>query len=97
MTCCPDASPRPAGQRLLKRPAEHPGPRFADYVAVDEKFATAPFLHATEEVGPPVIARRKDNLPELPAAVAARFSQQPLTTTFEHGEDGVEVWDADDF
>ena len=86
-----------AGKRLLKRAVEHVGPRFADYVVVDAKFATAPFLHAGGEVDLPVLARLKDNLPELSAAVQARFGQQPPAATFQHGQDRIEVWDADDF
>ena len=58
---------------------------------------TAPFLHTADELDIPVIARLKDNLPELSAAVEARFSNQPPTVTFQHGEDWIEAWDADDF
>jgi hypothetical protein len=86
-----------AGKRLLKRSVSHLGPRFADYVVVDAKFATAPFLHTADRVGIPVMARLKANLPELSAAVEARFSNQPPTVTFQHGEDWIEAWDADDF
>jgi hypothetical protein len=93
----PGDSEYAAGQRLLKRAAAYLGPRFASYVVVDGKFATAPFLHAAGQLGIPVIARLKENLPELSAAVEARFGRQPPTTTFAYGEDRVEVWDADDF
>jgi len=93
----PDDSEYGAGKRLLKRSVSHLGPRFADYVVVDAKFATAPFLHTADGVGIPVIARLKANLPELSTAVEARFSNQPPTVTFQHGEDWIEAWDADDF
>jgi len=93
----PDDSEYGAGKRLLKRSVSHLGPRFADYVVVDAKFATAPFLHAADGVGIRVIARLKANLPELSAAVEARFSNQPPTVTFQHEEDRIEAWDADDF
>ena len=93
----PGDSEYAAGQRVLKRSSEHLGPRFADYVVVDAKFATAPFLHTADGVGMPVIARLKANLPELSAAVEARFANQPPTVTFQHGEDRIEAWDADDF
>jgi hypothetical protein len=63
----------------------------------DAKFATAPFLHTSDQVGLPIIARLKRNLPELAAAVEARFSQRPPMDTFPYGEDWIEVWDADDF
>jgi hypothetical protein len=86
-----------AGKRLLKRAVSHLGPRFADYVVVDAKFATAPFLHTADTVNVPVIARLKTNLPELATAVEARFAQQPPTDSFHHGEDWIEAWDADDF
>lgn len=93
----PDESEYAGGKRLLKRAAEHLGPRFADYVVADAKFATAPFLHMADAAGIPAIARVKGNLPELAAAVEARFGGQPPMASFEHGEDHIEVWDADDF
>jgi len=71
--------------------------RFADYVVVDGNFATATFLHTADEVGLAVVARLKDNLPELSAAVEKRFPQQPPTRVYWDGEDRVEIWDADDF
>jgi hypothetical protein len=43
------------------------------------------------------MARLKANLPELSTAVEARFGNQPPTVTFQHGEDRIEAWDADDF
>ncbi len=64
----PGDSEYAAGQRLLRRAVANLGPRFADYVVVDGEFATAPFLHAAGEVGLKVVARRKENLPELLAA-----------------------------
>lgn len=93
----PGDSEYAAGQRLLKRAVAHLGPRFAAYAVVDGKFATAPFLHAADQLGIPVIARLKENLPELSAAVEARFGHQPPAASFPSGEDQVEVWDADDF
>ena len=86
-----------AAQRLLRRAVAHLGPRFADYVVGDGEYATAPFLHTTAEVALPVVARLKENLPLLAAAVRARFDGQPPQTVFQQGEDRVEVWDADDF
>ena len=64
---------------------------------VDAKFATAPFVHTSKEMGIPAIARLKANLPALSAAVEARFSNQPPTMTFEYGDDWIEAWDAGDF
>ena len=86
-----------AAQRLLRRAAEHLGPRFADYVVGDGAYATAPFLHTAGEVGLPVVARLKENLPLLAASVRARFNNRPAQATFQEGNDRVEVWDADDF
>jgi hypothetical protein len=86
-----------AGQRLLRRVIPQLGSRFADYLAVDGEFATAPFLHACDDLGLPVIARLKGNLPELYQAAQKRFSQQPANLSFRWGTDAVEVWDADDF
>jgi len=93
----PGDSEYAAGQRLLKRAVSHLGPRFADYVVVDGKFATAPFLHQADQLGLPVVARLKDNLPELRAAVRARFADRPPDQVFQEGQDRVEVWDAEDF
>ena len=93
----PGDSEYAAGKRLLKRAVSLIGPRFADYGVVDAKFATAPFLHTSDQVGLPIIARLKQNLPELAAAVEARFSQMPPTIAFQHGVDWIEAWDADDF
>ncbi len=86
-----------AGQRLLRRGIEHLGPRFADYLVGDSAYATAPFLHHTEAVGLPVVARVKENLPQLAAAVRARFDGQPPQAVFQERNERVEIWDADDF
>ena len=93
----PGDSEYAAAQRLLRRAVDHLGPRFADYVVGDGEYATAPFLHQTEAVGLPVVARLKENLPLLAAAVRARFDGQPPQAVFQEGNDQVEVWDADDF
>jgi hypothetical protein len=86
-----------AAQRLLRRTVAHLGPRFADYVVGDGAYATAPFLHETAAVGLPVVARVKENLPLLMAAVHARFDGQSPQAAFQEGNDRVEFWDADDF
>jgi len=86
-----------AGQRLLRRSVQHLGKRFADYVVVDGEFATAPFLHAAKDVGLYVVARLKDNLPELFAQARQRFEHTQPHATFWDGPDFIEMWDADDF
>ena len=86
-----------AGQRLLRRAIERLGVRFAAYVVVDGEFATAPFLHTAGDLGLPIVARLKANLPELLAAAQKRFCSQPPKLTFPHGSDRVELWDAEDF
>lgn len=93
----PGDSEYSAGQRLLRRTIGNIGPRFADYVVVDGEFATAPFLHSVGDLGLHVVARLKDNLPELLAAAQQRFGHQPPHPVFRHGQDRVEIWDADDF
>jgi len=93
----PGDSEYAAAQRLLRRAAKHLGPRFADYVVGDGEYATAPFLHTTDDVGLPVVARLKENLPGLCAAVRARFDGQPPHAVYQVGKDRVEIWDADDF
>lgn len=86
-----------AGQRLLRRAVTAVGRRFADYVVVDGEFATAPFLHVAGDLGLRVVARLKENLPELCAAARQRFAEQPPVMTLQSGRDRVELWDADDF
>jgi len=93
----PGDSEYSAGKRLLRRAVHHLGPQFADYLVADGKFATAPFLHEADQWGLPVVARLKDNLPELHRAVEARFATRPPDFVFQDGADRVEIWDADDF
>ena len=93
----PGDSEYAAGQRVLLRAQSQLGARFADYLVVDGEYATAPFLHAAGRAGIPVIARLKDNLPELSQSVERRFAGTPPTRVYHHGKDRVEVWDADDF
>ena len=93
----PGDSEYSAGRRLLRRTVGHTGRRFADYLVVDGEFAGAPFLHDVGDLGLYVVARLKDNLPELFAAAQQRFRGQPPQQVFHHGQDRVEIWDADDF
>jgi hypothetical protein len=93
----PGDSEYAAGQRLLRRVIGNLGKRFAQYVVVDGEFATAPFLHTAGELGLRVVARLKDNLPELLAAARQRFPGGPPTAVFQQGKDRVEIWDAEDF
>jgi len=44
-----------------------------------------------------VVARLKNNLPDLFAAAQKRFLRQPPQQVFRHGKDRVEIWDANDF
>ena len=93
----PGDSEYAAGQRLLRRAIGGLGKRFAQYLVVDGGLATAPFLHAAGDLGLHVVARLKENLPELFTAAEQRFRSQPPASIFQHGKDRVEVWDADDF
>lgn len=93
----PGDSEYAAGQRLLHRAVKNLGIRFADYAVVDGGFATAPFLHAAGDEGLKVVARLKENLPELSEAAQRRFARKPSDQTFQDGDDRVEIWDADDF
>jgi len=86
-----------AARRLLPRTVENLGRRFADYVVADGEFARAPFLHEANDLGLSVVVRLKNNLPELFAAAQQRFRDQPPHQIFSHGQDRVEIWDADDF
>jgi hypothetical protein len=93
----PGDSEYAAGQRALRRSVEQLGCRFADYVVADAKFATAPFLHEAGDLGLKVVARLKDNLPELHCAAKRRFAGKPPDAQFQHEGDSVEVWDCEDF
>jgi hypothetical protein len=86
-----------AGQRLLRRAVRNLGRRFADYVVVDGEYAGASFLHEAGDGGLRVVARLKENLPELLAAAQQRFCGKPPHRVFREGKDWVEIWDADDF
>ncbi len=55
------------------------------------EYATAPFLHVAGDLGLPVVARLKGNLPELSQAAQARFTPIPPTATFPVGPDHVEI------
>jgi hypothetical protein len=93
----PGGSEYNAARRLLRRTVGNTGRRFADYVVADGEFARAPFLHDAGDQGLYVVARLKNNLPELFAAAQKRFRRQPPHQVFRHGKDRVEIWDADDF
>ena len=86
-----------AAQRLLRRVIHHLGPRFADDLVADGEYATAPFLHTSGDVGLPVVARLKENLPLLAAPVRTRCDGQSPRAVFQEGDDRVEVWDDDHF
>ena len=64
---------------------------------VEAGFATAAFLHTADDLGIPVVARLKGNLPELFHAAQKRFSRQAPKLSFCWGKDRIQVWDADDF
>jgi hypothetical protein len=49
---------------VLRRAVGQFGQRFADYVAVDAEFATAPFLHTAGDLGLSVVARLKGKVAE---------------------------------
>jgi hypothetical protein len=93
----PGGSEYNAARRLLRRTVKNTGRRFADYVVADGEFARAPFLHDANDLGLYVVARLKNNLPELFSAAQKRFRRQPPHQVFRHGKDRVEIWDADDF
>jgi hypothetical protein len=93
----PGDSEYSAGRRLLRRAVGNLGRRFADYVVADGDYATAPFLHDVGDLGLHVVARLKNNLPELFTAAQKRFLSQPPHQVFRLGRDRVEIWDADDF
>lgn len=86
-----------ASQRLLHRVVAGLGRRFADYVAGDSLYATAPFLNTATDLGLYVVARVRDNLPHLYQAAQLYFRSRPPSHSFVHGTDRIELWDADGF
>ncbi len=86
-----------AAKRLLERAMSWLGRRFADYLVVDGLYAGAPFLHLAGDLGLPVVAALKDNLPELRQAAQRRFQNTPPHLRFAYSGSSVEIWDADDF
>jgi hypothetical protein len=93
----PGDSEYAAAQRLLRRAIPALNVRFADYIVVDAGLSTAGFLHTATQTGLPVLARLKDNLPELAASVERRFGAEPPHRVLIEGKDRLELWDADDF
>jgi hypothetical protein len=93
----PGHSEYAAGQRLLRRAVQPPGPRFADYVVVDAAFARGPLLEEARQPGLAVAARRKENLPELDPAARQRFHQRAPDLALEEGDERIELCDADEF
>lgn len=86
-----------ASKRLLTRVVKALGNRFADYVVVDALYAGAPFLHLVGRLGMRVVARLKDNIPNLANEAKKRFESMRSTCTFKYGDDRVELWDSSDF
>jgi len=86
-----------AAKRLLERTMSGLGRRFADYLVVDGLYAGAPFLHLAGDLGLPVVAALKDNLPELRQVAQRRFQNTRPHMRFAYKGGSVEIWDADDF
>jgi hypothetical protein len=93
----PKDSEYAAGQRLLRRAMQGLGTRFADYLVVDAEYATSTFLHTADEAGIPVVARLKDNLPELSGEVKRRLNDKRPHRVTEYNGNRVELWDSSDF
>ena len=93
----PGDSEQAASLRVLQRGVAALGQRFAQYVAGDGLYASAPFLHAAGDLALHTVVRLKANLPTLLAAAEARFTVQPPRMTLEIAGDRVDLWDADDF
>ena len=85
------------GQRLLARITEALGPRFADYVVADAKFAAAPFLNEAVGLGLHAVVRLKDNVPTLFDRATARFNSRAPDSTIDHHGEPVEIWDDETF
>lgn len=82
-----------AGIRLLQRTARALGPRFADYVVADAKYAAASFLREVTALGLHAVVRLKDNLPDLHGRAMVRFHGRPPDRRIQHEGSEVEIWD----
>lgn len=82
-----------AGVRLLRRAAVALGPRFADYVVADAKYAAASFLNEVADLGLHAVVRLKDNLPDLHGRATVRFHARPADRRIQHEGADVELWD----
>lgn len=85
------------GQRLLTRITEALGPRFADYVVADAKFAAATFLNEATRLGLHAVVRLKDNVPSLFDRASARFHSRAHDTVIDYRGEPVEIWDDETF
>jgi hypothetical protein len=65
-----------ASRRLLCRAVRNRGCRFAGNVVPNGDFPRAPFLHDIGDLGLPVVARLKNDPPELFASAQKRFLHQ---------------------
>ena len=95
-----DAEPYPQGEgeltagiRLMRRVSAALGPRFANYVVGDAKYASASFLNAATEHNLHSVVRLKDNLPDLHGRAVARFNSRPADRQIQHDGVTVEIWD----
>jgi len=93
----PGDSEYEASQRLLRRSVGALGRRFADYVAGDSLYATAPFLNTATDLGLYAVCRLKGNVPTLFNDAKHYFAARSPTITFSHQRDFVEIWDTEGF
>jgi hypothetical protein len=86
-----------AGRRLLPRITQALGPRFADYVVADAKYAAAPFLNEVARLGLHAVVRLKDNVPTLFDRATVRFNSRDSDTVIDRDGEPVEIWDDETF
>lgn len=82
-----------AGTRLLERAVASLGPRFADYVVADAKYAVSPFLNKVSGLGLRAVVRLKENLPDLHGRATVRFHSRSRDAVIEYEGVDVEIWD----
>lgn len=85
-----------AGTRLLERSMDVLGPRFADYVVCDAKYATSGFLNTATRRGLHAVVRLKENLPALHQRATVRFNGRPHDEVIDYDGIRVEIWDDDE-
>ncbi|MFY9341044.1 MAG: transposase [Planctomycetota bacterium] len=86
-----------AAKLLLPRVIAALGPRYADYVVADAKYAAASFLNEVARLELHAVVRLKDNVPSLFDRATARFNSRSPDERAQHQGQDVEIWSDETF